>query len=71
MNKSKRNKQGRYIIMSENAKCIKAIPAPEILKYYGVTDTSLSTMGIASYVRKFYKELANKLGIKSSDLILI
>ena len=57
--------------MSENAKYIKAIAAPEILKYYGVTDTSLSTMGIASYVRKFYKELANKLGIKSSDLILI
>ena len=57
--------------MSENAKCIKAIPAPEILKYYGVADTDLSTMGIANYVRKFYRELANKLGIKSSDLILI
>ena len=55
-----------------NAKFIKPVPASKVLEYYGIRDIRhLSSMNIASYIRKFYKELADKLEVKTSDLILI
>lgn len=59
----------------KQANVIKAVPVKEILNYYGISrdiSTHMSPMVIASnYVRRFYKELADKLGVKTSDLIIV